>query len=114
MLDAHDPVGDECVGREPREQFEYPWQIRAQAVVVELPCRKPCLVSHGTDELATGPKTVDRLGRTESEQRLNVRRPHRAFDEVLYQGGAALIVQLAGSDALERSLWACRRRKKSI
>jgi hypothetical protein len=45
---------------------------------------------------------------------LDLRCWHGALDEVPHEGRAALVVQLAGSDAFERSLRHRRRLKKGV
>ena len=60
------------------------------------------------DQLAAATKPVNRLRRTQLQQRLYFRRPYRTIDEVLDERGAALIAQLARCDSLQGSLWSRR------
>lgn len=105
MLHAHDAIRGQWVGGESCEQFEYPGKVWAEALVVELPSRKPRSIADGSaEELTACPKPVDGLRCAEPQQRLHVGRRHRSVDEVLDQRGAALCVQLVGGYAFEGSL----------
>jgi hypothetical protein len=80
-----------------------------------LPSRKPGLVTDSTaDQLASAPKPVNRLRRTQLQKRLHVRRPQRTVDEILDEGGAALIAQRARRDSLQGSLWSRRGGEQGI
>ena len=92
------------IGGESCEQFEYPGQVGADAVVIELPSGNQVLLPTAGRGACRGTETVDGLRRAEPQQRLHIRRRHRTVDEFLDQRGAALSVQLVGGDAFEGSL----------
>jgi len=58
--------------------------VWAHPVAIELPSRKPGLVTDRTaDQLAAATKPVNRLRRSQLQERLYILRPYRAVDEVL-------------------------------
>ena len=61
-LDTHDPVRRKRIDGESCEQFKYPGQVGAYAVVIELPSRKPGFVADSrAEKLAARAETVDGL-----------------------------------------------------
>jgi hypothetical protein len=57
---------------------------------------------------------VDRLRSFQPQPRLGLRGRQRALDELADQGAAALVVEAAGSDVLQRSVRNCRRLQNRI
>ena len=88
-----------------REELQDSRQVGSYPVVVELPGGEPGLVAHrGTEKLAPAAQPVDRLRRLQPKPRLDLGRGQRTLDELAHQGAAALVVEAAGGDALQRSM----------